>query len=813
MDLLEQALHYRNIGLRPIPLRRDGEPGRHWKEPNLNKIPGWLPYKINSPTEEEVVRWFGDGVDANIGSVIPQGIIIVDFDGGEALGRAGGKRAEAMLNAHGVVLPENAPRVMTGNGYQVYLTVEHDFQKLGGLQFINTNGAKPFVEILTNGNYGILPPSVHPSGRNYEWIVEPDEIPPAPKELLDLIERFKNKGTTHGQRQKNKPGWVEEAMRGVEYGSIDDTCAKLAGFFIKGGMTPDAAIPFLYETFGKRCTNKGSAAPMRLEDVRRVVNSIHRGHKTRHVVDEAPFRCLGHAEGLYFYLPAATGQVVSLAPASHNRLNLMALVHMDYWNKKYATEGGGVAWNKAAADMMRECAQKGVFNPYRIRGRGVWFEDGKPVLHLGDGVIVDGIKRSLQEHRSDSYVYPASVPISVDLNKPLTAKDAVRLTEICEGLNWDRPISARLLSGWMALAPICGALAWRPHIWLTGAAGTGKSWVMDNIMRPVVGPMGLFVQSDTTEAGIRQALGYDARPVLFDEAEGESERAQARMQNVMALMRQSSSESGSVIVKGTASGNVKVYCVRSCFAFSSIGVGIRQHSDSTRVTVLSLKRDDTGTSGEKFAHLRKTVFNVLTKDWISGLHARMINLIPVLRANAETFARVGASQIGSQRIGDQIGALLAGAYALHSDKEITENEASIWMAKQDWSEQAILQETSDEVLCFQRIMQHLVRFSDNGKPQELSVAEMIDRCNSSPDGYSDTYMSTLLRMGLRVEPEHIIIANQHSGIANILSGTPWGDWGRVLRRLDGATPTTTPVRFAGTKVRGTKVPMPESLIK
>jgi nucleoid-associated protein YgaU len=32
-----------------------------------------------------------------------------------------------------------------------------------------------------------------------------------------------------------------------------------------------------------------------------------------------------------------------------------------------------------------------------------------------------------------------------------------------------------LLAGWIALAPICGAMRWRPHLWLTAAAGAGKA--------------------------------------------------------------------------------------------------------------------------------------------------------------------------------------------------------------------------------------------------------------------------------------------------------------------------------------------------
>lgn len=521
---------------------------------------------------------------------------------------------------------------------------------------------------------------------------------------------------------------------------------------------------------------------------------------------EIPFLCMGYADGMYYYLSKQTQQVSALTAAGHGKLPLLSLAPMNYWRKYYGSDNGAISWDRAASDMLQACARNGVFDYARIRGRGAWFDKGRPVVHLGDSVIISGQRRPLGQPEAGGFIYPAAIPIPIDYENPLPNQDAARLSALCDMLSWERPINGRLMAGWLALAPICGALAWRPHIWITGAAGTGKSWVMDNIMRPALGRVGLFVQGDTTEAGIRQALGYDARPVLFDEAEGESERAQLRMQNVMALMRQSSSENGSVIVKGSTSGAVKVYCIRSAFAFFSIGVGIKQHSDSTRVSVLGLVKPE-DYAAERFAEIREETASLLTPAWIGSLHARMISLIPVIRQNAETFARAAAAKIGSQRMGDQVGALLAGAYALHSERAVSRDEAETWVNKQDWAEQSTIQDTPDERLCLDRILQHVVRVPDPvGRMSEMSVAELIETADSSFTPESSPNRLTLLRLGIRVDSETITIANQHAEIQKILAGTPWGDWGRILRRLEGSRPTPRGVRFAGMKARGTVVP-------
>lgn len=523
---------------------------------------------------------------------------------------------------------------------------------------------------------------------------------------------------------------------------------------------------------------------------------------------QAPFLALGHSDGVFYYLPAMTQQVVALTPGSHGKLNLFHLAPQDYWYKHYGNDQGNIAWDKAAADCMAFAARAGIFDPERIRGRGAWYDRGRPVIHVGDGIIMDGQQQPLGQPEPGGFIYPAALPLRLGTGRPLGPRDASALNALCEMLSWENKTSGRYLAGWLAIAPICGALSWRPHVWIAGAAGSGKSFCVDQVMKPVLGNIRLYVQGDTTEAGIRQALGYDARPILFDEAEGETERGKARIQSVMALMRQSSSDGGGLIMKGSTSGTVKVYCVRSCFAFSSIGVSIKQHSDATRVTVLELKKDEGPRAEENFAEICAATAGLLTPEWIAGLHARMVRLIPQVRANAETFARAVAARVGSRRAGDQMGALLAGAYALHSDKEVTRAQADAYAAKHEWVEQKAIHETPDEVLCWHRLLQHVVRVQNGKGPVEMSVAELIEHGDSAMDPSVDTYAGVLLRMGIKVdrEADTVTVANQSAEIQKIMAGTPWTEWAQIMRRLAGAKATPQPVRIGSLKVRGTVIP-------
>jgi putative DNA primase/helicase len=530
-----------------------------------------------------------------------------------------------------------------------------------------------------------------------------------------------------------------------------------------------------------------------------------------------PFQCLGYDHGSYFYLPRGTRQVVELKACEHSQKQLMIIAPLQWWERNYPGRKGP-AWGSAANAMFRHQEKLGIYSPTRVRGRGAWEDQGRSVLHLGDYLMVDGRRVGIDEIDS-RHIYEASEPMNQGVDSsPLSPKETHHFAEFCKLLCWERPISSMLLAGWCVVAPICGALRWRPHIWVTGSAGSGKSWVMDNIVRPIVGPAALMVQGNTTEAGLRQSLKYDARPVLFDEAEGEDKEAQKRIKTVLELMRQASTETGAEILKGSTNGQVVRFRIRSCFAMSSIGVGLQQHADISRVTVLSLVRNDKPGATEDFKDLCRMAGRIITPDFCAGLRARAISMVPIIRKNADTFGQAAAEHLGSQRIGDQLGALLAGTYSLYKSSEVTLDEAREWVSKQDWSEQRAIEESRDEDRCMSAILEAVLRVQGDKAGHDLSIAELIERAangSHNADVTPTIARDTLLRHGIRVETAGIyalqqcfIVANTHRGIEKILSNTPWQiNWSRTLARIRGARTTENSIRFNGSKSRGVEIPL------
>ncbi len=522
-------------------------------------------------------------------------------------------------------------------------------------------------------------------------------------------------------------------------------------------------------------------------------------------LNNAPFQCLGYDHGGYFYLPRGTRQVVELTASGHNKQNLMALAKVQWWERLFPGKDG-VSWNSAANAMLRKSEQCGVYDPDRIRGRGAWEDEGRSVLHMGDSLMVDGHAAEIEDIGSD-YIYEAAAPLNQGADAPpLSTPEANKFAALCDLPCWESGIFGRLLAGWCVIAPICGALSWRPHIWCSGAAGSGKSWVMDNILRPAIGPAALCVQSNTTEAGLRQLLKYDARPVLFDEAEGEDRESQTRIQKVLELMRQASSETGAAIVKGTSGGRAQMFRIRSVFAFSSIGVGATQKADNSRLTILSLVRNESPDRAEQFDHLKKTQHDLLTPQYLKGLRARTIRLVPTIRKNADTFARAAAAHLGSQRAGDQMGALLAGAYSLYSAAEISAEDAIKWVQQQDWGEAVDSDELTDEARCLSVILESVIRVDTGRGFTEMSIGEAVSYerplAGDAVQDLSKKISAALERNGIKHDGGQMIVSNTHSGVAKILQHTPWSkNWSRILTRMPGAEKTGTKW-FAGSAAKG-----------
>lgn len=508
--------------------------------------------------------------------------------------------------------------------------------------------------------------------------------------------------------------------------------------------------------------------------------------------DSEPFRPLGYGPGpVYYYMPKGTRMVMELSLSGHSPANLLGLAPLKYWENRYAcgdTMKRG-NWQLAANSLIQQSEREGLFTPDRIRGRGAWWDDGKAVIHVGRSVIIDGIEQPLHNVRS-RYVYQQGKPLDVHLDDPLSNSEAHELAKLCDMPSWQKPINGKLLAGWIFLAPICGALRWRPHIWVTGSAGSGKSSIVRLILKRALGNIAIDGASSTSEAGLRQTLQSDGLPVVFDEMETDDRNSKARIDEIMKLVTLASDDNG-MIIKGSATGKAVTYSIRTMFTFASIAVNLSQHAARTRVTVLEvLKRPQTDENRAHYEEMIRKSATLLTPEYVERLHARAIRMIPVIRQNVEVFAQAAAIKFGDQRMGDQIGTLLAGAWCLQSKSVIDLDKAAEWMNGKDWTEILSVNDDSDEVLCLRRILEHLIDVDTNHGRIRLSIEDLVACAGHRRSiGGMDPVTSneTLKRYGLQVADDSMLVANKHTQLAKILAESPWvNSWPSTLSRISGA---------------------------
>ncbi|BFI76790.1 bifunctional DNA primase/polymerase [Sulfurisphaera ohwakuensis] len=199
--VLDYALFYHSYGLSVIPLKP--------KE----KVPliEWRRYQQEMPSINEINRWFKD-TNNNIAVVcgkISGNLVVIDFDDEQIYT----KFIEELKNHPELSeVVNNTWLVKTGKGYHIYLRVDND-------EPVRT-AKLPKIDIKGEGGYVVAPPSIHPSGKRYEFVrftkTTGHEIrlisEKQYKDLLAVLERVsggKIEGEDKSEAKKNEE-WGEE---------------------------------------------------------------------------------------------------------------------------------------------------------------------------------------------------------------------------------------------------------------------------------------------------------------------------------------------------------------------------------------------------------------------------------------------------------------------------------------------------------------------------------------------------------------------------------------------------------------------------
>lgn len=489
------------------------------------------------------------------------------------------------------------------------------------------------------------------------------------------------------------------------------------------------------------------------------------------------FRVLGYNNGVYYYYPFSMRQIVALSATGHSMANLMQLDALDRWEASWRQDGKLNAKHQtialyAAAAIMQIAEKRGVFmEESSVRGAGTWIDDGRTVMHCGDSLYVEGKYTKFDDLKSE-FTYVAAAKLMRPARQALDNSEARRLRAICEAVTWENPLSGTLLAGWLVIAPVCAALRYRPHIYITGEAESGKSTVVDRIIKPVLGKMGLCVDGGTTEPAIRDAMGYDARPLIYDEAE-----TSPSMADVIALARKAST--GAVVKKH----GQRAFKANFCACFSAINPPVNKTADESRISFMHLKKNRRSTAMEEYDRLEQMIEEVITPDFAARMTARTLENMQTLIDNIRIFQRAVRKVTGGARASQQIGTMLAGVYLLGSTALITEEKAMEIVRRFNYADHTIIEDVGDPIRLVQYIAGALVK-GRSGK--EESIGDLITETIVGAEG-SSIASAQLKNYGIKIVNDRVMIASRCQNLGRLLRDTEWSEkWNRTLSDVPGA---------------------------
>ena len=239
-EALAAALAYARLGWR-VHLLPAGQ-----KAPPLT---GWQELATTDPAQIE--RWWTERPDANvaIATGAGSGIVVIDIDNGDA----GDFAFAALQDEHGT-LPATVEQ-LTGAGRQLFYA--HPGGTIRNRVALATN-----IDVRGDGGYVVVPPSIHPDGKEYVWEASSD--PTDGRALADLPAGWIDLLSVPTEPDQNTQDAPRESAA-IPEGQRNAALFKMASSMRSRGFVPDAIDSALIIQNDKCCR-----PPLAKSEVRRL---------------------------------------------------------------------------------------------------------------------------------------------------------------------------------------------------------------------------------------------------------------------------------------------------------------------------------------------------------------------------------------------------------------------------------------------------------------------------------------------------------------------------------------------------------------
>jgi putative DNA primase/helicase len=244
--------------------------------------------------------------------------------------------------------------------------------------------------------------------------------------------------------------------------------------------------------------------------------------------------------------------------------------------------------------------------------------------------------------------------------------------------------------------------------------------------------------------------------------------------------------------------------------FFSIGVQLNQRADYSRFSMLGLKAFEGYQTDSEFATFIDKWNSIVSDDVVKQLQTRTMRLLPKIIKNSKTFSDAVSAEIGNRRIGDQVGGMLAGAYSLGNEDEISMEKAIEFIKKLSWEEEKGLEQTKDEIQLLSKIMSHITTVEGQYSKHDRTIGELVSLVigtDIESDISVDHADKKLRRIGIRIKGDEILISNSSNEIFKIIKETSWSEnYNKILQRIEGAGKVDFVTFTPGLRGRAVSIP-------
>ena len=356
----------------------------------------------------------------------------------------------------------------------------------------------------------------------------------------------------------------------------------------------------------------------------------------------------------------------------------MAATTLSQVDREKETLVGKMKRENLADVMIRLCNSAGLYDGSRpARSVGTWRgPDGRPIVHAGDRIFVDGKVHSPGIRLEDALFVrggarqPPAHAVDDYGNvewRPAAAPVGCTVTAHLDEYAWNTPEDRDLFQGSLHCNMLCAALDWLPHVFVQSPHGSGKSTLL-KYAKAVVGGAAHPVAKDVTKSFIEQHFIGTAMAVFLDEMESDTDPQ--RINRILELIRLMSDD-GATGGRGSAGGKSRKLDVHGTVTMAATVSGDWRPQDRSRITLLSVRpfgqrrKDHPPRPPRCLPRISKHA-----AEMSPALRARAIATWDLFRQNRVAARVVILKMGGIPRDADQLGSLIAGWATMTSDQPL-----------------------------------------------------------------------------------------------------------------------------------------------